>query len=231
VKRARASEQTVAAITVAYLEQLGADVYQEVQVSGGVADIVARVGFELWIVEVKTSMSLALVAQAMERRRLAHRVFVAAPTTKTLRDILPILDEVGLGMFEVTPGWDAGSMSLAPRVVQRLWSRRWNTHPVALARELKPEHKTHAKAGAVGGGGRWTPFRGTCEELARVVAAEPGIALKAAITKTKHHYRSERSAISSLAHWCQRGRVAGVKLARSNGTHGTLVLFPVEVAR
>jgi hypothetical protein len=231
VKRPKSSEQSIAAIIVAYLEHLNADVYQEVQVSGGVADIVARVGVELWIVEVKTSLSLSLVAQAMDRRRLAHRVFVAAPHTRTLREILPILEAVGIGMFEVTPGCDAGAMSTAPRVRERLRSQRWNNRPVALAKDLSPEHKTHAKAGAVGGGGRWTPFRGTCEALARVVAAEPGITLKAAIAKTKHHYSSNSSAIGSLAHWCENGKVDGVRVERSHGTHGALVLQPVEVAR
>ncbi len=227
----KASEQSIAAIVVAWLEALGADVYQEVQVSGGVADIVARVGFELWIVEVKTSLSLALVAQAFERRRLAHRVVIAAPATRALRDVLPIIAELGMGLLEVTPGETMHGASIPPRVVERLASRRWNTRPVALARSLRPEHKTHGKAGAVGGGGRWTPFRGTCEALASIVRSEPGITLKAAVAKTKHHYRSERSAISSLVHWVERGKVDGVKLARSHGTHGALVLVPDGGAR
>lgn len=70
--RATVTEQQVAEIVVAWLESLGADVYQEVECGTGVADIVARIGAELWIVEVKTSLSLALLCQAMERRRLAR---------------------------------------------------------------------------------------------------------------------------------------------------------------
>lgn len=106
--------------------------------------------------------------------------------------------------------------------------RRWNRRPVALAAELQPEHKTHAKAGAIGAGGRWTPFRNTCEQLARIVRSQPGVTLKAAVDELKHHYASDAGARSSLAHWIERGKVPGVRLSRSHGTHGSLVLHPTE---
>jgi hypothetical protein len=224
----KGGEQRIAEIVVAYLEALGADVYQEVTVSGGVADIVARVGAELWIVEVKTSLSLALVAQAMERRRLAHRVFIAAPYTRNLRDVACLCEEIGVGVFEVRAGdlqspyeWDA------PKVYERVNSRRWNTRPVALTARLQPEHKTHAKAGAVGAGGRWTPFRNTCEQLARIVREQPGITVKAAIDSIKHHYASAASARSSLADWAEKGKIKGVRLDRSD----VLRLYPIEATR
>lgn len=227
MKRPKVSEQQLGEVVVAWLEALGADVYQEVQVSGGVADIVARVRAEIWIVEVKTSLSLALVAQAMDRRRLAHRVFVAAPHSRTMRDVEWILRETGIGLIDVCceTGWGE------PRVEERVRSRRHNRRPVDLATRLQPEHKTHAKAGAVGGGGRWTPFRRTCELLASIVKREPGITLKAAIQKVDHHYASTSSAVGSLAHWCEKGKVDGVRVERSHGTHGALVLRPSEVSR
>lgn len=224
--RAKVSEQQVAELVISWLEAHGADVYQEVEVSGGVADIVARVRAELWIIEVKTSMSLSLVAQAMERRRLAHRVFVAAPYSRSMREIEPILRETGIGLLDVATA-DCTAWG-EPRVRERVRSARHNRRPVALAAKLQPEHKTHAKAGAVGAGGRWTPFRRTCEQLARVVKAEPGITLKAAIAKVDHHYSSTSSAVGSLADWAIKGRVDGVRADRSHGTNGKLVLFPVD---
>lgn len=224
MKRPKVSEQQVAELVVAYLEAYGADVYQEVELPGGVADIVARVRAELWIVEVKTSLSLALVAQAMERRRYAHRVFVAAPYSRTMREVEPILRETGIRLLDVATadctGWGEA------RVKERVSSTRHNRRPVALAKKLQPEHKTHAKAGAVGAGGRWTPFRRTCEQLARIVKSEPGITLKAAIARVDHHYSSTSSAVGSLADWAINGRVEGVRADRSHGTHGKLVLFP-----
>lgn len=228
MKSSHVTEQSVAAVVVAYLEAMGADVYQEVEVPGGVADIVARVRAELWIVEVKTSLSLALLFQAMERRRLAHRVFIAAPYSRNFRDVGVVCEALGIGLFEVKVPSDYETWR-TPEVIERVESRRWNTRPVALAADLEPGHKTHAKAGAIGAGGRWTPFRSTCEELARVVAAEPGIALKQAIEKIKHHYRTPASARSSIAHWLERGKVPGVRLEYQATPHATTPkLFPVE---
>lgn len=231
-KRADVTEQQVAEIVVAYLEHAGADVYQEVEVSGGVADIVARFRAEIWIVEVKTSLSLALLAQGMDRRRLAHRVYLAAPQTKSIREVGPMCEELGLGILEVKPGdpgWETSSYAgYAPRVRVVVESRRWNSRPVALAADLKPEHKTHAKAGAIGAGGRWTPFRETCELLARIVQRQPGIALKEAIDGMKHHYASKGSARAHLAELIGKGVVAGVVQRRSHGLHGPITLWPAE---
>lgn len=229
-KREQISEQQVAEVVVAYLEALGADVYQEVACAGGVADIVARVQAELWIVEVKTSLSLALLLQAMERRREAHRVFVAAPYSRTFNDTGVICDELGIGLLDVRVSEHTRKGCTCERCYDpshlrvAVDARRWNTRPVRLAAQLKPEHKTHAKAGAVGGGGRWTPFRGTCEELARIAKAEPGITLREAIEKIRHHYRTPASARSSIAHWLERRKVPGVVLRRTD----TPRLYPSE---
>jgi hypothetical protein len=216
------SEAEVAAVVVAWLEALGADVYQEVECGTGVADIVARVRAELWIVEVKTSLSFALLLQAMERRRESHRVFVAAPYTRNQRRATEIFDDLGIGLLEVRVG-DGGWNQ--PHVREVVQGRRWNSRPVALAARLKPEHKTHAKAGAIGAGGRWTPFRDTCEQLARIVAATPCITVKDAVEQLRHHYRTQASARNSIAHWVSHGRVPGVTLAIEDGR---TVLKPTE---
>lgn len=222
------SEQAVAEVVVAYLEALGADVYQEVTVSGGVADIVARVGAEIWIVEVKTSLSLALVVQAMERRRLAHRVYLAAPHTRNARDVEMLCRELGIGLWTVTTGDFEGSHEYyQPKVQVRTTSQRWNRRPITLASKLQPEHKTHAKAGAPGGAGRWTPFRNTCERLAEHVRRNPGTTLKEALTHVEHHYSSAACARSSLAKWIETGKVAGVQLVKENGR---AVLMPTEAS-
>jgi hypothetical protein len=218
------SEQAVAEVVVAWLEALGADVYQEVTVSGGVADIVARLNAEIWIVEVKTSLSLALVVQAYERRRLCHRVYVAAPYTRNQRDVGTLCEAIGVGLLSVTTGdFEAEHGYYQPKVEQVVASRRWNRRPVELASKLHPEHKTHAKAGAVGAGGRWTPFRNTCEQLARAVRRDPGIRLKDAIATITHHYASNAGARSSLAKWIVGGKVEGVRF--DNGA-----LYPAEAA-
>lgn len=205
MKRAKVAESDIGEVVVAHLHALGAEVYQEVDVPGGVADIVARLGAELWIIELKTSLSLALVCQAMDRRRLAHRVFIAAPASRNIGDVALLCGEIGVGLWCVQFRTEA-------YVVERAPARRWNSRPVALAARLREEHKTAAPAGSACGAGRWTPYRDTCQQLARVVACDPGIGLKAAIAQTRHHYRSMASARSSLATWIKAGKVPGVEL-------------------
>lgn len=217
--RAQVSETAVAEVVIAYLEALGADVYQEVQCASGVADIVARVGAELWIVETKTSLSLAVVIQAMQRRRSAHRVFVAAPWSRHVAGVEELCRELGLGLLTVATGNWGG-----PEVRERAPSRRWNSRPVKLAAKLCPEHKTSLAAGSVGGG-RWTPFRSTCDQLARYVAAHPGCSLRDAIAQTKHHYSSASCARSSVAKWVSLGKVPGVRLDTSARP---ATLYPTE---
>lgn len=211
--RAQVSETAIAAVVITWLEELGADVYQEVELptGGGIADIVARVGAELWIVETKTSLSLALVMQAVERRRSAHRVIIAAPHTRNQRDVAWLCRELGLGMVEV----QLSTTYDTPHVREIETSRRWNRRPVELGARLRPEHKT-AKAAGSTGGGRWTPFRDTCDQLRHAVERKPGIALKEAIAAIRHHYRSMAGARSSLAHWIKAGKVPGVRVERGH---------------
>jgi hypothetical protein len=210
--RSLASEEEVASVVVTWLESLGFDVYQEVACGGGVADIVARIRADVWAVEVKTSLSLALLVQAMAHRRDATRVYIAAPVTRNMNDVGSLCAELGIGLLQVS----SGDSYDPPRVRSVVESRRFNRRPVALTKRLRPEHKTHAKAGTAGGG-RWTPWRDTCEQLARLVAASPGITLKAAIDSIRHHYRSSSGARSSLAKWIADGKVPGVRQARVDG--------------
>lgn len=212
-KLERSSESDIATVVIAWLEALGADVYQEVEIPGGRADIVARVRAELWIVETKTSVSLALIEQAMERRRHAHRVYIAAPMHRAKAG-LALCTEVGIGMIavDINGGVQADREYDEPIVQMRAESRRWNRRPVALADKLEPGHKTHARAGT-SSGGHWTPFKRTIERLAAAAAAHPGILFKAAVDGIEHHYRTNAGARTSLAAWIRSGKVPGVRIA------------------
>jgi hypothetical protein len=198
------SEAELAAGVVAWLHSSGAEVYQEVEVPGGIADIVACVGAELWIIETKLSLSLTLLVQAMDRRRLAHRVYCAAPRTRTSRDFGRVCKELGVGLLEVYTGGDNTC------VKEAVASRRWNRRPAVLEGLLRAEHQTHAVAGT--NGGRWIPFRDTCAQLLSVVTAEPGIQLRDAIETIRDHYSSKSAARSHMARWIATNKAAGVLL-------------------
>lgn len=206
----RYTEEQVAAVVVDWLEANAYDVYQEVELSNGGAraDIVAKRGPDLTIVETKTSASLALLYQAMERRRSAHRIYVATPVrSDAMHDICK---ELGIGLLRVRINPDYEQRWNPNRCEEELPSRRWNRRPLKLAARLRPEHKTCAKAGSPTGG-HFSRWRDTCLQIARVVAAQPGITLKQALALVNHHYSSGRVAISTMGTHIREGRVKGVR--------------------
>jgi len=215
----KATEADLARVVVEWLTFRGFDVYQEVElVARGIrADIVARRGPELTIVETKTSASLALVAQVMERRRFAHRVYAACPAPRAIRGLC---EEIGVGLLSVYVGsdntyaWGGETRFANPSEVrEHVPSRRWNSRPLSLAAKLRPEHKTACAAGSPTGG-HWSAWRDTCAQLARVVADEPGMSVACAIAKTRHHYASARSAHSCLLRDIERGVIPGVRVEK-----------------
>jgi hypothetical protein len=215
------TEAEVAAVVVGYLDARGYDVYQEVELrAGGIrADIVAKLGPEITIVETKTSASLALLYQAMERRRFAHRIYIAVPVPA--HDMIQVCEELGIGVLRVRINPEHEQRWNPTRCDEELVSRRWNTRPVKLADRLRPEHKTSAAAGSQTGG-HWSRWRDTCAQIERLARAQPGISLREAIAQVQHHYASRRGAVSTMGTHIRLGRVAGVKIEGG-------ALWPLEV--
>lgn len=226
--RPTCSEAQLAAVVVRWLESLGADVYAEVEHKGSIADIVSVRGPEVTVIETKTSWSLALVAQAMEWRRHAHRVYMAGPHSKTTWQVRRLAQELGIGMLEVGMGDpDSEYRHEQPHVHELVASRRWNSKPVALRALLRPEHKTAAPAGHAGGG-RWTPYRDTCAQILAIVTADPGISVRDCIARTRHHYATPASARGAIAKWVLAGRVPGVRIEHEGRTPRLLPDASVE---
>lgn len=213
------------------LTELGCDVYQEVPIpkDSGIADIVALRGPELWIVETKSSWSLDLLEQCVARRRHAHRVFAAVPWSRVLTDRARLFSHVGVGTIAVPTSTQHSPhiASWPPRLVSpRTSTRRGRNFPAALRARLSEGHKTHAKAGS-NSGGRYTPFRQTCEGLLALVRREPGVTLTDAIARISHHYSSMHSARGAMAKWIEAGSVPGVR--GQVGSDRKLRLYPVPV--
>lgn len=208
------TEEAVAVVVVAYLRGLGCDVYQEVTIprDGGIADIVALTqpprDPELWIVETKTSWSMDLLGQCMDRRGHAHRVFAAVPMRREFSARARIAAELKIGSFAVLidrrsqQPTSAKAYCKAPLLEGKFADR--------LRAVLREEHKTAAPAGT-SGGGRFTLFVATCKALRELVAQHPGIPLREAVARISHHYASPASARSSLASWILAGKVPGVR--------------------
>lgn len=84
----------------AYLQRQGYDVKGEV----GAADVVARKGDDLIVVELKTGFSLALFHQGVERLALTDHVYLAVPAggqAKALKANVKLARRAGLGVMTV----------------------------------------------------------------------------------------------------------------------------------
>ena len=217
-------EVDIARPVVRYLESHGWDVYQEVNSLFGIADIVAVLDKHLWIVEVKSTLSLALIAQAKRWVGSAHWVSVAIPTRKSVfcsdarRVGMDILSDLGVGVLKVVVEKDgadgrvAEHLSHEPKMI-----RKPNLGPLKTIRDgLVPQQKNFAEAGSVGGA-HWTPYKQTCSEVYQYVKRHPGCTVKELIDeKGKYHYSTSSSARHSLSAMARLGHVPGV-VARRKG--------------
>lgn len=209
-------ETDVARPVVLWLQDQGWEVYQEVKDLD--ADIVAVQGRHVWIVEAKRFLNWKVISQACRRLRLANWVSVAVPRKQFHKNAEIVLRHWGIGCLE------AETLFHLPAVHEHLKPRMWAKPVPQLTWDaLNERQKTYCEAGSPGGRA-WSPFKDTCERLLELVQREPGIPLKDAIHKIRHHYASSASAKKSLATWIHMGKVPGIHADRSS----CLKLFPVH---
>ena len=193
-------ETDLAFRVVNWLDSQHWDVYQEVQINSSIADIVAVQGRLVWIVECKTSLSLSLIAQAIEWIHHAHFVSVAVPIrrqpyqTKAQFVAKNILKHYGIGLLRVPyNSQNLNEHSVKPKINRFARSE-------CVKKMLNEKQKHWAPAGSQGG--YWTPFKQTCREVVRIVNKNPGIILKDLIDKLDHHYASDKSAKACILSRC-----------------------------
>lgn len=213
--RTNASETAFVEAVDAWLEGQGFETYHEVTVPGfsdGRADVVGKhlETAELVIVEVKARLSLDVLAQAERwvEAECAHRVYAAVPRPERIHPArglaMRIAEQTGYGMLHVT---DHGiTVEVYPRegVEPRKGAR------TALEAALVPERRH--QIGGTNWGGYWTPFRGTCTQIVKALeAAGPnGLSTVELVAGINHHYRTDRSALTSLPRYLQNGVIPGV---------------------
>lgn len=207
------AETDVAAVVVAYLRDLGWDVHQEVGGAYGPrADIVAVRGPLLYVVEVKTTLGLALIEQGQSWLHRAHLVSIAAPHPHRGRGpsvAHQICGEWGIGVLDVLTDYGESAVRerVAPRLIRRIPVDRSRT----LRRLLTEETRTYASAGNAAGK-FWSPFKDTCQQAVRAVAAHPGLTTKELVAALpKHHYSSDSVARNTLPRWLRLGKIPGLR--------------------
>jgi hypothetical protein len=206
------SEADLAKKVIAWLEEQHWDVYQEVvfKHQSARADIVAVRAGLVWVIETKTSLTLAVLEQASNW--CAHLRSIAVPGCFSdgggrgtaygiARNYLKI------GIIEV-----GGKRGYVCEVVDPPIMREYHNCAKRMRSQLKEEHKHYLAAGS-NGGGYYTPYRETMEHVRRFIAAHPGCTLKQIMDDLKglHHYASTASARSGVrtalsnweSDWCE----------------------------
>lgn len=193
----------------AYLQAQGYAVKAEV----GACDILARRGDEPpVVVEMKTSFSLALVLQGVQRQSLFADVYLAVPVSGAkgwrlrYRDILALCRRLGLGLLAVDPATGAVTAHLDPAAYQpRLRTQRAGR----LLREFDRRVGDPNQGGAAAVK-RMTAYRQDALRCAAhlaesgpgapaALARATGVAKAAAILRADHYGWFERIARGSYA--------------------------------
>ena len=144
---------------------LGYEIFSEVETpfSGGRPDIVAFAHPAALAIELKTSLTIDLIEQAVNRKNIFHYVYIAIPQRRQpiAHWLQRYLKEQGIGVLEVIPERKIGNIDI-PSSVNMVTRARYN-RPRYQGRvnwydHLKPEHKTWAEGGS-SNGGHVTPYK------------------------------------------------------------------------
>lgn len=204
----KVTETQIAEKVVAWLQDQDWDVYQEVSPkrSQGIADIIAVQGSVYWIIEVKTYLGLAVLAQAVRWRGHSHMRAVAIPKSKkdsqTRWFAERIAKDYGVGIIRVANRgsirYIPGDFESKPRLLE------------SLASSIRPEHKNYSKAGTPGGG-YYTEFKATVDRLKVYLGKHPGATMKQIVADIEHHYANSRSARATLLKRIDAGVIQGIR--------------------
>ena len=195
------SEVDLAKPIIAYLEERGWDVFQEVLIYGKVADIVATFGKLTWIIECKTSLSLKLLEQIYGWRGKSNFISIAIPASSSWGDFTEDL----LNRNKI------GVLSVRHSEVYENIHPQLNRKTINIQKFLKPEQKTWAEAGSQHG--YYTPFQNTKRNIEYRIKNYPnGILFNDFLKLTEHHYSKEATARSCLRQWIESGIIKGAKI-------------------
>ncbi len=228
VPLSKCSEEQIAELVIAWLEEQHWEIYQEVSFwyGGGAVDIIAKKEYILWAIEVKKKLNFEVISQAHNNARFFHfsSIAVPAPSRKGYYNgramAKMICQDYGIGVIELDPtvAFDGithyhkynDEIYVNENIPPKLFRKNHQYVKDRLLPSLMPEHKTYAKAGSKGGA-RFTPYRATMERIKSILLSHPGITLKEIIDhlEDRHHYSPSsvmttiRNALSNYEYkWC-----------------------------
>lgn len=224
-ERTRQLEEDEAERLVSHLAAQRLVLYQEVALgqSGGSkrADIVVdhrtKSGEGLEVIEVKTSLTLSLLAQARFWRHFASKVSIACPLGVKSRyydTIEPVIHAFGFGVYAT------GVMSVGCDLPPE--------HRAADERRLRGSlHVDQQKSRAGNARGEFvTAYNRTVKNLIETVTGfGVPVLLKDAVAAIDHHYGSNKIARGSLQQLIRQGVIPALKIEKRGGL---LYVSPAE---
>lgn len=167
------------------------DVYQEVP-AGGIIDIVAVNGIILTAIEVKTSLNIDVIEQAVRNKIYAHYSYVAVPEPKRrfFGFATRICENYGIGILS----WNGLRVNehCRPKLNRSI-------HKIILA-----DWQKRSNAGCQTG--RMTAFKATIEEIEQKLKWHKGkYPIRDTFKEIGHHYSGISSAQSSVCNMIRQG--------------------------
>lgn len=203
------TEVEIGKLVIPEIQGCGWTVYEEVEVVSGVADIVAEKEGWYWCVELKTSLSLSLLDQAMERQRWGEFNFVSvAHPSKTISHAAhELLRQRGIGEIRV-------NQQRTVTFKEPRFTRIKRTKNRSQMLQSLERYKKVSDAGCPGAL-RWTPFKQTCLYVEKYLRSVGGKApWKEVMEHVDHHYHGNGY---SLVTAVRSGFVKNIELEKIGG--------------
>lgn len=200
-----------------WLEERGYEVYTEVtsSLAGGRADIVAVSGPAVTVVEMKRSLSLDLLAQAVRWKLFSNYIYIAVPARRNNRVsgyVRGFLQREGIGLIEVVFP-EAKSSYLQPYAINTercRFNRRIDDH---LRESLTEKHKE--LPGGHAGGGYVTTYSQTIDRVKDYLWRQGDwISMNDILDHCETHYASPKSSLAVALRkwegdWCESKVIKG----------------------
>ncbi|MGG4438386.1 hypothetical protein AAXE64_27930 [Priestia megaterium] len=195
-----------------WLEEKGYEVFSEVQHGWGGkrADVVGRIGKCICIVEMKTSLSMDVIEQAISWTPYAHYIYIAIPKRKApIRHFIQqLLRQHRIGILEVSSrnwvsDYHKAHFNRPSMLDWTSGSKRFNWNNI-----LKEEHKTWLPGGSAGGG-YVTDYKITIQSVKDYLRRQKDwVSINDILTHCETHYASPKPSLAQALinfenDWCE----------------------------
>jgi hypothetical protein len=216
-KKVKFSESDLAEKIIHFLENLGWVSYKEVSIKGKGGGIrsdsyfVKREGdqvIESLSLETKLNLSLKVIEQADKWKNHANRCYICIPAPKrnqrkSFQFGIKVCKQLNIGLFEVNM-YD-GSV------------RELNSPTPFKSPNLPPLYEQQRSSVAGNNKGSFiTAFKVTVMNLDEYMQDKDNIEIKEVVSNIKHHYKTEKSAISTIQKYINEEIIKGYSIKRDD---------------